>query len=109
MVSSLLFILSEGLAPVPTKLVAMIHRDEFVDMADLLRDNLEVRRQGDLLEATSSTMEPKRNRREVLDLLSWVQCFGTYIAIVTSHQLGGGAFLTGGGGGGGGNQCCLAG
>ena len=77
MVSSLPFILSEGLAPVPTKLVARIHRDEFVDMADLLLDNLEARRQGDLLEATSSTMEPKRNRREVLDLLSWVQCFGT--------------------------------
>ena len=85
-VTSLPFILSEGLAPVPAKLVSRILKDEFVDMADLLRDNLEARRRGDLPEATSSSTEPKRSRREVPDLLSWVQCFGTYVAIVTSHQ-----------------------
>ena len=58
----------------PAKLVAKIYRDEFVDMADLLRDNLEAQRQGDLPEAMSSSMEPKCSRREVPDLLSWVQC-----------------------------------
>ena len=73
-VMSLPFILSESLAPVLAKLVARIYRDEFVDMADLLRDNLEARRQGDLPEAMSSSMEPKCSRREVPDLLSWVQC-----------------------------------
>ena len=36
------FVLSDGLAPVPAKLVARILRGKFVDMAELLRDNLEV-------------------------------------------------------------------
>ena len=83
---SLPFILSEGLAPVPAKLVARITKGEFVDMADLLRDNLEARRWGDLPEGSSSSAEPKRSQREVPDLLSWVQCFGTYMAVVTSSQ-----------------------
>ena len=39
------FILSEGLPPVPYKLTARILRGEFVDMAELLRDNLEAQRQ----------------------------------------------------------------
>ena len=38
------FILSEGLPPVPHKLAARILRGEFVDMAELLRDNLEAQR-----------------------------------------------------------------
>ena len=39
------FLLSNGLAPVPPKLVAKIQKLEFVDMAELLRDNLEMQRQ----------------------------------------------------------------
>lgn len=35
------FVLSEGLAPIPAKLVACILRGDFVDMAELLWDNLE--------------------------------------------------------------------
>ena len=42
------FILSEGLAPVPSKLVAKILKGEFVDMAKLMRDNLEAQRRGSL-------------------------------------------------------------
>lgn len=38
------FVLSEGLPPVPHKLVAWILHGEFVDMAELLRDNLEAQR-----------------------------------------------------------------
>ena len=34
------FLLSEGLPPVPAKLVAKIRKEDFVDMADLLRDNI---------------------------------------------------------------------
>ena len=40
------FVLSNGLAPVPAKLVARILRGEFVDMAELLRDNLEAQWRG---------------------------------------------------------------
>ena len=40
------FLLSEGLPPVPGKLVARILKGDFVDMAELLRDNLEAQRKG---------------------------------------------------------------
>ena len=36
------FILNEGLPPIPHKLATRIWRGEFVDMVELLRDNLEV-------------------------------------------------------------------
>lgn len=35
-------ILSEGLPPVPSKLVSKICRGEFVDTAEMLRDDIEV-------------------------------------------------------------------
>ena len=39
------FVLGEGLPPVPAKLVAKILKGEFIDMAELLRDNIEAERQ----------------------------------------------------------------
>ena len=47
------FILSEGLPPVPHQLAARILRGEYVDMAELLRDNLEAQRRAGA--ASSST------------------------------------------------------
>ena len=38
------FLLSEGLPPVPAKVVAEIQSREFIDMAELLRDNIEATR-----------------------------------------------------------------
>ncbi len=35
---------------------------------------------------TSLPNQPRRNRREVPNLLSWVQCFGTYMAVVASKH-----------------------
>jgi hypothetical protein len=79
------FILSEGLPPVPHKLAARILQGEFVDMAELLCDNLEVERRASSTKQspTPSSAAPKP-RREIPDLLSWVQCFGTYMVVVTS-------------------------
>ena len=80
------FLLSEGLPPVPGKLVARILKGDFVDMAELLRDNLEAQRKGVLQEAEGSTgtTGPSRPRRDIPDLLSWVQCFGLYAAVMAS-------------------------
>ena len=75
------FVLSDGLAPVPAKLVARILRGDFVDMAELLRDNLEAQRQGVIQESSAILSDLKRCRREIPDLLSWVQCSGTYMAV----------------------------
>ena len=49
------FVLSEGLPPVPSRLVARILRGEFVDMAELLRDNLEAHRRAVSSQSTPST------------------------------------------------------
>ena len=38
------FILSEGLPPVPAKLITKIQRKGYVDMAELLSDNMEMER-----------------------------------------------------------------
>ena len=82
------FILSTGLAPVPAKLVAKIQKLEFVDMAELLRDNLEVQRQMASQEQPSPSASQLRSnrRREIPDLLSWVACFGVYMAVLTSKH-----------------------
>ena len=51
------FILSEALPVVPAKLVRRILRGEYIDMAELLKDNMEVERSGPCL----------RRRREELE------------------------------------------
>ncbi len=84
------FWLGDGLPPVPAKLVSKILKGEFVDMADLLRDNIEAeRRYASSGTAASSAVQPARShRREVPDLFSWVQCFGVYASVVASKQPG---------------------
>ena len=76
------FILSEGLAPVLVKFVAKILKGDFVVMAELLRDNLEAQRRGNLQDASAIDLsQSKRACQEIPDLLSWVQCFGTHLAV----------------------------
>ena len=52
------FFLSEGLPPVPAKLVAKIQRGDYVDMAELLRDNMEMERR----QSSDSQGSGRRNR-----------------------------------------------
>ena len=68
------FVLSERLPSVPHKLAARILRGELVDMAELLRDNLEMQRRSSSLLSTqtASAATPAKNRREIPDVLSWV-------------------------------------
>lgn len=75
------FFLGESFAPIPQKLVQRIQTGEFVDMADLLPDNLELRRREDN-DASSSGTTGKRRARTITNLLTWVQCFATYAAVV---------------------------
>ena len=80
------FILGEGLPTVPAKLVRKIEKGEFLDMAELLRDNMEADRCHDGRELPPG--ESRRTRREVPDLLSWAQCFSTYAGVVTRQNPG---------------------
>ena len=71
------FSLGEGLAPVPAKLVAKILKGDYVDMAELLRDNMEAeRRRPRSQHMESAGTSGGGSRREVPDLFSWIQCFG---------------------------------
>ncbi len=58
------FVLSEGLAPIPAKLVAKIQWGEFVDMEELLRDNLEAIRRGALPEQLTLPHQPRHSRSQ---------------------------------------------
>ena len=65
------FLLGEGLPPIPAKLVAKIQKGDFVDMAELLRDNMEAeRRRGKEDGASTSSGQLTQSRREVPDILS---------------------------------------
>ena len=75
------FLLGEGLPPRHKK-------GDFVNMAELLRDNTEAdRRRSKEGGVGPSTGQQSQSRREVPDILSWVQCFGIYTSIVVLlHQ-----------------------
>ena len=45
---------------------------------------LRTTQEGSTLPQTQGPSHHQKHRREIPDLLSWVQCFGTYIAVVTS-------------------------
>ena len=85
--SEKMFILSEALPVIPAKLVRRILRAEYVDMAELLKDNIEAeRRRAQLANGgTPIQVAGRQTRREVPDVLSWAQCFGMYTAVVGSR------------------------
>ena len=76
------FIMGEALPVVPERLVKKILRGEFVDMAELLKDNIEVERRR--LASGDTLQGPRLGRREMPDFESWLQCFSAYAAVVTS-------------------------
>ena len=63
-----------------------VKRLEFVDMADLLQDNKEMRRQEEGTSLGKAVMAVGRRARQVEQLPTWVQCFTTYIAIVEERH-----------------------
>ena len=82
--NSLLFILSEALPIVPPKLVKRIVKGEYVDMAELLNDNMEVERRRALFESelSSCSSQQRPGCREIPDILSWLYCFSLYAAVI---------------------------
>ena len=78
--------------PIPAKLVMQILAYKFTEMADLLPDNLgnpinEI--PSFLIKASSivpMTNMPSRKKSDVHDILTWVECFNSYIVGITSFQ-----------------------
>ena len=71
---------------VPVKLVKRILRGDYVDMSELLSDNLEAERRRALSEMGESGL--RVSRQEVPDFLSWLKCFILYAAIVANQYPG---------------------
>ena len=81
------FILSEAQPVIPAKLVRRILRAEYVDMAELLKDNMEVERRR-MLTDSGTAQAHFTNRQARRDILSWLQCFSMYAAVVVSEHPG---------------------
>ena len=64
------FLLSECLSPVLAKLVAKIIKGDYVDMAELLQDNIEAERQRATDSSAASPSTSQAHRREVPDFCS---------------------------------------
>ena len=70
------FVLGEALPGVPAKLVRRILKAEYVDMAELLKDNMEAERRRWRAEGgqPQGHFTQRTPRREIPDVLSWLQC-----------------------------------
>ena len=80
--NSLVYIAS-GLPSIPAKLVKRIQEGQFVEMAELSSMQL----------GSSDTLDEEKSKgsklklHEVTNIVEWVQCFGTYIAIIAALSL----------------------
>ena len=68
---------------VPAKLAKRILRGEYIDMAELLKDNMEAERRR--LASVEESGGPSRGtRRDIPDLMSWLHCYSLFAAIICS-------------------------
>ena len=83
--------LSISSRPIPAKFVQQVQSRKFVEMRDLLDDNMAVRRHfEDLHSAMGVQLLPimsKPKVSEVTMLPVWMSCFLTYLAIGTSDPI----------------------
>ena len=82
------FMLSEALPVVPARLVKKISRGEFVDMSELLKDNMELERRRAAYggEPSQGQLAGRTGRREIPDIMSWLHSFSLYAAIMCEHH-----------------------
>ncbi len=71
-----------SLPPIPAKLVAKIRSGSFVDMKELLPDNITL--QSPVESAQTAKSASKVKPREVKSITSWLYCFLAYMALATS-------------------------
>ena len=80
-----LAILSSSSQPIPVRLVRKITAGEFVEMRELLCDNVALHDQLESIHGSLQTMATpgalRARMREVPSLSSWVYCFAAYIAL----------------------------
>ena len=77
------FSLVSSFPTIPAKLALKIQSLQFVEMRELLPDNLTIAE-----DATSRPLDQRPKQREVASILSWVSAFATYIAVVAEAHPG---------------------
>lgn len=83
-------ILSPAAAPVPANLVQKIQSGQFVEMRDLMADNIALLNQLSDMQGSIPlpySVASRTRLREVPSLVSWLYCFNTYIAVRTSDPV----------------------
>ena len=79
-------ILTPAADPIPYDLVQRIQAGKFIEMMDLLADNIALLKQVTPLSGTTSLPFSTMSRtrlHEVPSLVSWIYCFNTYMAVRT--------------------------
>jgi len=70
---------------IPAHIVRKIQKGDYLDMAELLKDNMEAKRRRAIimLEKENSNPQPASpgGRREVPGYASWLHCFAMYAAV----------------------------
>ena len=77
--------LASSLPPVPAKLAKRIREMDFVEMRELLPDNIAL---SECIEAllSHSARERVTHQREIGSLLTWVSSFATYVAVISESH-----------------------
>ena len=85
------FVLGPGRPPIPAKVVTQILCNKFIEMSDLLPENLDLPQ----CESSSFAIEggaivpitrvASKRKQEVTDILTWVECFTSYITVLTTY------------------------
>ena len=73
-------LISDGLPPVPARLVKRIKQGIFVEMSELLPDHLG---SADANVEKEDRHTNKTKLNEVNNIIDWIQCFGIYIAVLS--------------------------
>ena len=74
----------EGLLPVPAKLGERITRWEFIEMSELLPEFWSLLSPKDSGTTPNLKQGVQRRKRAVTDIATWVQCFATYISVMST-------------------------
>jgi len=79
------FHLASSFAPIPAKLVSRIQSLEYVDLRELLPDNIALSEKLDALPARANQV-PNQEQREITKIVTWVSCFASYVAIIAQKH-----------------------
>ena len=82
------FVVGPGFSPVPAKLVAQIVSGKYADLSELLAVNLQQKEPEPQLLLDGRlvlTSQPKKPRRRIEDITSWMEAFAIFSLILVSH------------------------